>query len=822
MALNPNFAQQTTRALPFCLGWNYLQGIPAGNIFGLDAIPAAIAAALPSGETQVPAQVQAFWLGDGEFDSCYMASVLPGSPFCPTDYLVGGEQVFRDHTFGNGYTTQPPSNANRALFFHFHGGSWATIGMPNNLVSFGPEQATDSWLGYFPGTTPPLAFSGAAYIFVRAASTNGQPTTLSPTGVYRTTRCRIFDDNGNVTNYGFTTNPTWQMIETLLRFHIKPEQPPLAGLMAAELACFDWPSLVAHAARNGTILANGAPRFSGNMAFASDAKLAQMMETQLRNCLSFTRRRGGKISFVGEETPVSVFIASKHHVVPGTIKVTKKDVSNAPNVYVPQYRCVDIPALAQVTSVTTGASVGALGESGTFPTCTFNTVGAQPFGVSDFFFYGGSNDDSAWSGMYGANAQSSVDINGVVQAVLSANPDQIPAFGGPVAGGTATGGYVGSYSTLFKQYAPVTVQHRSAQKNFGQVAPGINPIPRQNPVFYDMGNSTFDQTNRVMQFLLNRDLGIDAAGWKAPLAGTLSLYRDAIDVNDAAAMEVEPGDLITLDPTASPAFTGVYQVVDPLTTTAPSGGGGNNPSTRQLTLQQWTPPVNFDVSASPGASYLPVPGSSLPMADVMPAAGDTPFYLLQATPETSYDSAGTGTVTVPDCAIQWLGQQTPTTYPPISLSGIPVGQSITLYLVVTNQATTPTLLLDTTSLYPGYPAGSNPLLAPAPLPYGHVVLFFGVFTDAITFGGSGSAGFVSGAAPIPVGGSSALAVIAGASAGLVFTPLCVPAGGPSPLYYGHDFSEFATTSTSTAGTTGYTGPDGPPTSPGSPIEAEDT
>jgi hypothetical protein len=827
MPLNPEFASQSTRILPFCLGWNYLQGVNVNSIFGLSNINAAVQAyfnSISGGATltQIPSEVAMYVLGDGEFDSFFMASFLPGQAYTPTDTLVGGQELFLNRTFRTGLTTYPPSNANRLLWAHFHGGAFSTIGLPNNLVSWGPDQATDSFMNYLPAVTPILPYSGMAYVMVRATSTSGQSETLSPYAIYRTTRCRLFDANGNVTNYGFTTNPAWQIVETLLRFWIKPQQPALAGLLSAEQAMFDWPSIVAFAERCAAVQADGNPLFAGNFAFAADAALDAMMEAQLRNCCAFRRNRGGKISFVGEESKTSVFTFSQNNIVGGSLKLNKKDLRNAPNVYVPQFRDLNLPAIVEVQSITTtGAAVDNAGNFSSGPTSIFTTVGPQPFAPTDLAVYGGSSNDGVFAGLYGGNGANPIDLDGVVQDVISTIPNQFPVVGGPVAGGTATGGYLGSYSTYFKQRAPEVVQHRAHQKAVAQVGPGITPVARQNKVFYDLGNNTFNQTNRTMQFMVLRDLGTDGPNWLAPFVGSIAGPLEALDVNGAALAEVEPGDLVTIDSTASAEFgvgsaknlAGLYEVVDPMRTFYPSADKSNS-SRRELSLQTYNPAANpvTIVPAAPGASFASIPGFCLSLADVMPST--TPFWLLQATPEATY-SGSTLTVTIPDCTIQWLGQAAPTVYPAITLAGIPIGTLLTLYLVVTNIGTTPTILLDTTSPFPGYPAGATLAQLSAPptlLPAGRIVLYFGEFTPAGEFGGQA----VSGSA-IPSGSSAEVALPSGASSSsaVVYTPSAGFAG--QACFYGYDPSLYvpASGSTSYSGTPGYPTPTGPITeSPG--------
>jgi hypothetical protein len=59
----------------------------------------------------------------------------------------------------------------------------------------------------------------------------------------------------------FHLHPVWQIVEVILRYKIKPQQPPIAGLSDAEKACFNWPSIVAFAARNDASAGYSTPAF---------------------------------------------------------------------------------------------------------------------------------------------------------------------------------------------------------------------------------------------------------------------------------------------------------------------------------------------------------------------------------------------------------------------------------------------------------------------------------------------------------------------------------------------------------------------------------
>ena len=259
----------------------------------------------------------------------------------------------------------------------------------------GPDQQADVWFQQFPSVTPGQCFSGMAYSVWAAPAPSGftrnngtwYPSTISGKCVWRTTKCRIFDAYGNVTAYVFTLNPAWHKVEAILRYKIKPQQPGLAGLTAAEKACFNWESIAELAARNDYVLPNGNPRFMGNYIFAADATLTNMLETMHRVDRSFNRVEGGQIYMIGDDPRASIFLMGANHLVPGTLKLSKKNVSKAPNVFVPRYRDLGVPAVSQVSSITSSSSVE---TDGAYVTVNFTTP--SPFLIGDSFYVAESSN----------------------------------------------------------------------------------------------------------------------------------------------------------------------------------------------------------------------------------------------------------------------------------------------------------------------------------------------------------------------------------------------------------------------------------------------
>lgn len=650
MALNPLYQQQAGRTLPLAFGYVYGTGEQVQST------------TTPDGQ-----YYSIYLLGEGEWDG----------PEMVTGVAAGGGHLKEVNTNLYGEKGLPfPLD----VTMHFHPGRYSvkgSAGMGNR--SSGGDQGYDTYLSNFPGVAPPQCYSGIAYYvdYGPGQQKYGTWKAPSPVGIWRSTKCRIFDAYGNVTSYAFTTNPTWHGIEAILRSKIKCQQPPLAGLTDAEKSCFNWEAMAEHAARNSYLLANGSPRFTGNYLFAAEQTLTDILETILRVSRSFTRTYGSQVAFIGDDQRASVFQFTANHLVPETLTIDKKDASNAPNIYVPRFRDLNVPAIVPVVSAacavwdSTTNFAPVIGGTRITDIVIFTTDGNHPFALGDYVAYDGCSDPAM-----------DVDYFVVSATDGSGNASNTVFCCQGVSGATlsGTGGYLGTQDSRFAQRAPINVQNRAHQRAVGQSAPGLAVLPRVHPVNYDMGNSNFDQANRVMKYEALRDLGVDGVVLNAPRKGKVSGRLESIDANFAALIGVQPGDVITLDDWVSPEFTGDYEVTEPVVITCPSvSSDSSTPDTMdsriELSLQAYNPNAYPDLSDAPGQSYQTLVGRGLNMADRLPAS--TPYWTMQATP--LYE--GSGEVNIYDCSVWWAGNPAPTAYPAFSVSGIVSNTTYALYIV---------------------------------------------------------------------------------------------------------------------------------------------
>lgn len=586
---------------------------------------------------------------------------------------------------------------------NFHPGMWTPIGATTTQTSAGNDQLVDANFALLPTVTPPQSFSGMCYwaIAVPFVGTGNRGYVeeldpITPYGVFRGARCRYFDANGNVTGYGFTTNPTWHAVEAILRYKIKRQQPQVAGLTDAEKACFNWPDIVAHAQRNDFVLANGAPRFMGNYIFAAQSTLASMLETMMRCCRSYVDIRNGKIGFYGFDQQTSNFALTSNHILPGTFSVAKKNLKTAPNVFVPKFRDLGIPALISVISANCNSNgAGPLGtttpvqiQSGTWEVY-FDTGGVNPFISGDILFYGdGSNP--AMDTWYFVDTNFDETVTPLPVWAEAATDEAM----------TSTGGYMGTLDSRFAKRAPTTVQHRRHQLAAGQIAPGITPLPNITQVEYDLGNMTYDQANRLMKYELAATLGDDVAGWTAPKTGTMRVRLDAVDANGNAFFAMRPWQMFTVDDTVDgPASAGNY-LID-----GAAGGIKIIPPCKDellgaIEVNFRTPPTSYsDVSDPPDDSLRTIASATLEYLGTSQQMSNV-AWVIQATLSATIEGS-TMTVAIPDLTLQILGRVGFTKYPTASWTGLTSGQPYVLYVV---DGATPTF---------GFQTGTTPTNLPA-------------------------------------------------------------------------------------------------------------
>jgi len=568
------------------------------------------------------------------------------------------------------------------LVFNFHRGSDAPMGAPFVPASSGPDQGLDVLWAQFPPAINQLFYSRIAYYAIMRKQpienqTNThqndptQWTDIAPIGLWRTLRCRLFDDEGNQTGYAFTTNPAWHYVDAILKRKIYPDYgldfvngpDPLTVPVKNR---FDWGTIYSAAQYFDEFLPNGRRRFEGNYGFSAQTTLQAILEQILLNCRSFSSEYAGKIGLNPDMPRSSVFTFSRQHILPGSWDANDQALHKSGNRYIANFRDLLVPQCSDIASITCAY--------GGNPEVT--TTLPHPFENGDYIAIGGTGTtyDSQWQvllvpDVIDPGTPGEVDPSTFTMVSKGSNyPESVGAGGG-----------CGLLYSRFKERAP-EFWHKANMLARGAVGLGI---PRQrNKVkqSLDYATTTWDQASRLTCYERDRLLGIDptnAAGqlvasapYVTPPCVKFRTSQFAKDVFGNLVAAVRPGDHVTIDTTANFKYAGEYEVLDPLgfyppTCQAGAAGGaialkaGENSGEIEFALGPYNEAVMYDTSDPTQAGWPSVPGSdpgnnenftSIPLA-----AGQFCFFTGAAAAGADFQLPSTGYPVAN--ALAWTGPQ---------------------------------------------------------------------------------------------------------------------------------------------------------------------
>jgi hypothetical protein len=193
------------------------------------------------------------------------------------------------------------------------------------------------------------------------------------------------------------------------------------------------------------------------------------------------------------------------------------------------------------------------------------------------------------------------------------------------AGVVSGNGTVGTPESRFAVRAPV-VDHQQHQNAIGQRGLSLTPIFRVVPLTINLGNNTMERAQRIMNFQLARNLGINTTPYQAPWAGTVTCFMDAVDLsipgNPRALVSQLCGDILTIDSTISEEYQGDYEimkadfVIPAADGSGNNGGGQTNQPTIELTLMQYLAAAFSDASVTALSVRSSIPAGLVPIAQV--------------------------------------------------------------------------------------------------------------------------------------------------------------------------------------------------------------
>lgn len=514
---------------------------------------------------------------------------------------------------------------------HFHQGCDAVVGTGTDLYSIGGDQGCDTFWKYLPPGLIPLHYNRWAYYAImlkqlinNPPNTNQNDSTVwadvNPVGLWRGQRCRIFDSAGALSSYAFTRNPAWHYVDLLCRRKLFTEYSIDEYLGADDLPAavrnrFDWGALADAQAYYAEVMANGMPRFTGDYSFGQQATLQGCL-TQIATCArSFNRERNGKFALIPDKQRASVFTFARGNA--DSFKVTDADVHVAPNVQVGQFRDILPPAFATIASISCPDHQTPVITT-TEPHCAVD---------GDYIVLG--NTGTRYDGNWVVASVPAEDVNGNVFQMTLVNKGS----NYPVAVGT--GGLIGFRYSRFKDRSPL-FHHKAHQLARGAVGIGIPRQRNKIPQTTDFANSTWDQVARVCEYLNGTSLGPDATPYINPKRATLKAPLFAPDAagSGAIALQLEPGDVVTIDPTLDTTYAGMWEITkEAIDLTGSESGEGSSRSPAaggtQLTLTPYSDANYPDASTitEPGWPVVPMlPGGDVTATKVPLADGDFSFF----------------------------------------------------------------------------------------------------------------------------------------------------------------------------------------------------
>jgi hypothetical protein len=500
--------------------------------------------------------------------------------------------------------------------FHFHAGADGTLGGGLAATSTGPDQGVDSFFALMPGAIQRITFSRIAYLVAKVTQSSRDIQAVPEVkGDYRTRKCRIFDAAGNQTAFQYTSTPTWEIIDLLVRYLIKRQATSGQVLSATEKTRIDFVSADAHATDCDFNIGGGIKRFEGHLTITKKTTVAQVLEQMLQLSQSYITEDAGAIVIKMDKTRASTFTLTTDHLV-GRVEVLKTNKRKAPNRFIGHFR--DLNA-AKVADIDTLANSGAVRNTNVV---TIKTTTDHLAKVGDYYIVQGVS--------VGANS-----FNGTfpITVVVDSTHFKYAQAG---ANETQGGGTVARDESRFMDDVKI-VDHEEHQNMAGQRGLGLSTVPTVIPVDLDFGNNTSERVERLLRFIAVRNLGVglingDLAGaaYKIPREVQLKAWMHSVDAANNALDAQAPGERITIDKSCSEEYAGDYELLE-IGIPRIAAGQREEP-VLQLHLLEWV-----DAAFSDAVGPQPVKVGSYPAdSGLLGAIGDDGRYAVDA----YHDSAG--------------------------------------------------------------------------------------------------------------------------------------------------------------------------------------
>lgn len=466
---------------------------------------------------------------------------LPGGNKIALFILGEGEWAGFEYLWIN----RKPIDVTDTTIVHFHPGQDGVLGHGLTPDSNGGDNLVDTFFGQIPTYTA-TTFSRKACLFLNVPPDPGAPSAaLDVVGQYACLKVRFFDASGNQLGYQWTDIGAWQILDVILRKHLRPEwltsQAAAAGgdLTAAEKARIDFPSVADAASWCSTVIASGNQRWQSSIAFTQPTPVRDAVNQLCMISQLFVHEAGGKIYIRADKPRSFSFTLKKDHVKEGTFQASEQTLHGAPNRFIVNIRDINP---GKIVDIETPANSGLVRASNVVTVKTKNAV-AHPFQVNDYIRIV-NPDDASFA---------------TILAVASTAPSSFTARWQFAADATSGNGYVGTQESRYTQRTH-TEDHEQHQLACGQRGLNLTPMRSITPITYDLGNTTIEQAQRTARFLKNRVLGLDQTPYKAPVEVQVTAHMYAVDDQNNALLAQLQGDVIHLDKSVSEEFQGDYEI----------------------------------------------------------------------------------------------------------------------------------------------------------------------------------------------------------------------------------------------------------------------
>lgn len=220
---------------------------------------------------------------------------------------------------------------------HFHPGTDGEAGVESD-----PAVRNQKICSFFPAGFTQTTFSRTAYSAYHLAPDPTAPSAeFDVRGIYKTRRVRLFDAAGNQTDYKYSANPAWQLLDAYISLYLKPHALVNAALSAGEKARIDFPVFVQAAADCDADIGGGVKRFESHVAFMQKANLATIYETLMSLCRGYLMEEGGKLALYVDKPRASVFTITADMIRDASFEIPAKDLREACNQVTLKIRDID-------------------------------------------------------------------------------------------------------------------------------------------------------------------------------------------------------------------------------------------------------------------------------------------------------------------------------------------------------------------------------------------------------------------------------------------------------------------------------------------------